>query len=376
MKDRETLEAIWWSGVNRVRGHDCVLRYLKQSKTFKPTHIAAVGKAAFSMAQAALDHCGQSLPALVVTKYGHIDGDISAYENLNAIESGHPVPDENSLLGGQALQDFVSDAGKDATLLLLVSGRASSLAEKLSHTITLDDLQRLNNQMLADGFDIHAINEKRKQISEIKNGKLLSYFHGKQALVLAISDVEGDAIDVIGSGIGALPHVLPVDDMQVEIIASNAIARLACESAAEANDLEVIVNSESLYGDVFEVAHSCAKTVSKGAPGLYVFGGEPVITLPENPGEGGRNQALAVAMAKEISGSEGISVLVAGTDGSDGPTGSAGGFVTGQTWHENTGGQEALDAADSGAWLRKSGGLFVSGPTGTNVMDLMLVLKH
>ena len=100
-----------------------------------------------------------------------------------------------------------------------------------------------------------------------------------------------------------------------------------------------------------------------------------MIELPENPGEGGRNQALAVAMARELSGEEGISLLVAGTDGSDGPTASAGGYVTGSSWLGTDGGDEALKAADSGSWLARSGGLFVTGPTGTNVMDIMLVLK-
>ena len=113
-----------------------------------------------------------------------------------------------------------------------------------------------------------------------------------------------------------------------------------------------------------------------GAPGLYIFGGEPTVVLPVEPGEGGRNQALAVAFAREIADSGDIFALAAGTDGSDGPTDSAGGYVTARDWDRVKGGASALAAADSGSWLRKSGGLFVTGPTGTNVMDLMLVLKR
>ena len=124
-----------------------------------------------------------------------------------------------------------------------------------------------------------------------------------------------------------------------------------------------------------DVAAACANTVLQGAPGVYVFGGEPTIVLPDNPGEGGRNQALALAMAKGITGAEGIAVLVAGTDGSDGPTGSAGGFVTGDSWEATSGGGAAFASANAGSWLRRSGGLFVTGPTGTNVMDVMVVLK-
>lgn len=375
MDDRAILEKIWWMGVERVQGYQCVEAALAGQSDFKPTHIAALGKAASSMMRAALDQCGKDLPALMVTKYDHSDTGLEVYPNLQVIESAHPVPDENSLKAGEALIEFVSTLRKEARLLLLVSGGASALAESLHDDMDLTDLQNLNKKMLADGLDIHAINKKRKEISQIKAGKLLSKFRGVQARVFAISDVEGDSIEVIGSGIGQLPAVALCDDMQTQVIASNAIARNACEMAAEDLELDIIVNSENLYGDVYEVAKACAETVKLGAPGLYIFGGEPTTILPENPGEGGRNQALAIAMARALSGMDGVSVLAAGTDGSDGPTGSAGGFVTGESWQQTEGGDEALVKADSGNWLRRSGGLFVTGPTGTNVMDLMVVVK-
>jgi len=352
------------------------VRQVLEQSGFEPTHIVAVGKAASSMARAALDTSGPGLPALVVTKYGHAEKELDGYGDVSVIESAHPVPDQHSLYGGRALLDFVSRVGSDGKLLLLVSGGASALAEVLPDDVSLDDLQALNAKMLAEGHDIHAINKKRKELSRIKGGKLLSHFGGESARVLAISDVEGDDIAVIGSGIGQLPSIRQCQDMKSDVVASNVIARLACESAASDQDLEIIVNSESLYGDVFDVARNTASTVQAGAPGLYIFGGEPTAVLPDDPGQGGRNQALAVAMARSLSGMDGISVLVAGTDGSDGPTGSAGGFVTGQSWENTPQGQVALDRADSGNWLRKSGGLFVTGPTGTNVMDLMLVLKR
>ncbi len=376
VEDRALLEKIWWAGVERVRGYQCVELALAGSQDFMPTHIAAVGKAASSMIRAALDTCGKDLPALMVTKYDHSGDGLASYPHLTTIESAHPVPDENSLIAGKALIEFVSKLPKEARLLLLVSGGASALVEALHDEMSLDDLQQLNKKMLAEGLDIHAINKKRKEISQIKAGKLLGKFRGVQARVFAISDVEGDSIEVIGSGIGQLPAVALCDDMETQIIASNAIARLACEQATLDRDMEGIVNTENLYGDVFDVAKACADTVLQGAPGVYIFGGEPTTILPDNPGEGGRNKALAVAMAKEISGADGISVLVAGTDGSDGPTGSAGGFVTGESWQQTQGGEEALAKADSGNWLRRSGGLFVTGPTGTNVMDLMVVLKR
>ncbi len=375
MENRKLLDEIWWAGVDRVKGYQCVVDALAQHKDFSPTHIAAVGKAASSMMRAALDQCGLNLPALMVTKYDHLDAGLDKYLNLKVIEAAHPVPDENSLKAGAALLDFVGSAPSDAVLLLLVSGGASALAESLSGGMALSDLQALNQKMLAEGFDIHAINKRRKEISHIKAGKLLGRFRGNQARVFAISDVEGDSISVIGSGIGELPTVRLCEDMSSEIIASNAIARNACEGAAEQLDLEVIVNTENLYGDLYDVARDCAETLKSGAPGLYIFGGEPTTILPDNPGEGGRNQALAAAMARELAGYGNISGLVAGTDGSDGPTGSAGGFFDGAIWERSTGGEEALAAANTGVWLRGNGALFVSGPTGTNVMDLMVVVK-
>ena len=376
MDARKTLETIWWAGVNRVSGHRAVAEALADGKGEGITHIAAVGKAASPMMRAALETCGRDLPALVVTKHGHGESELSQYPNLKLIESGHPVPDEQSLEAGSALIDFVAGTGKEARLLLLVSGGASALAESLPGDMTLDDLQAMTQEMLSKGLDIHAINAKRKEISAIKGGKLLARFSGKSALVLAISDVEGDDIAVIGSGIGMIPVSRRADAMEADVIASNAIAREACARAADELGLEVIVSSENLYGDVFDIAEDLAETVKPGAPGLYIFGGEPTVVLPDSPGEGGRNQALAVALAREIAGAGDISALVAGTDGSDGPTGSAGGYVRARDWEQFSGGAVALAAADSANWLRKSGGLFVTGPTGTNVMDLMLVLKR
>jgi len=113
----------------------------------------------------------------------------------------------------------------------------------------------------------------------------------------------------------------------------------------------------------------------EGEPGVYVLGGEPTIVLPPDPGEGGRNQALAAEIAKRISGIDGLSVLVAGTDGTDGPTDAAGGLVDGSSWKAAQGGEDALARADSGAWLEAAGCRFVTGPTGTNVMDLLVAIK-
>lgn len=384
VNSRKTLEAIWRSGVERVGGYVAVEQAIIDNPDFVPTHIIAVGKAASTMARAALDGYGNTLTTLVVTKYDHGERELENYTNLTLIESAHPVPDENCIKAGAALIDFVSSLGSEDKLLMLASGGASSLAESLTGTNTLEDLKTLNEKMLASGMDIHAMNAERKKISLIKDGKLLALFKGQALRTFLISDVEGDEINAIGSGIGVVSANTNCRDTRQSIIASNEIARTQTAKVAFSQGLNVVVNEETLYGDVFEIAKQCAAKVKYGPKGLHIFGGEPVIQLPDNPGEGGRNQALAVAMAREIAGENCIDVLVAGTDGSDGPTGSAGGFVTSESWNENAGGSAALKAADSGSWLRGiktsnqsdvNGGLFVTGPTGTNVMDLMLVLK-
>jgi hydroxypyruvate reductase len=176
---------------------------------------------------------------------------------------------------------------------------------------------------------------------------------------------------VIGSGIGAAPATRGFA-YEGRIVASNAIARAAAAAEARRLGLTVLSSEETLYCDVAEAAGRIAGALD-GTPGLRIWGGEPVTVLPPDPGRGGRNQALALSVAKRIAGRGGLSVLVAGTDGSDGPTNAAGGLVDGATW--GPGGAEALIAADSGTYLDARGALFVTGPTGTNVMDLALALQ-
>ena len=373
---RDILQAVWWAGVQRVAGDTSVKQALNRHPDFVPTHLIAIGKAAANMAGAALDaFATQSIKGLVVTKYDHGDPRLEHQTGIELIESAHPVPDENSLSGGERALSFVEGCDAESRLLVLVSGGASALVEALPEDWTLDGLKAETNRMLAQGLDIHAINKRRKEISLIKDGKLLARFGGRDALVLAISDVEGDDIGVIGSGIGRLPSGVASDRFMTEIVASNAIARDASHSYCQAAGLPVVDNQERLYGEVGAVAELIFELIDESPSGVSIFGGEPVVHLPDNPGEGGRNQALAVHMARLIAGRPDLQLLVAGTDGSDGPTVSAGGFADGELWRLHPGGDEAILRADCGHWLREAGALFVTGPTGTNVMDLMIVLK-
>lgn len=361
------LRQIWWAGVTAVGGYASVARAVETGIP-APDQIIAVGKAAPAMAKAAQDRFGP-LPTLVVTKDGHGDGvDLGQAE---LIEAAHPVPDARSLHAGQRLIETVVGLPSDAHLLFLVSGGASALAEAPVDGLTLDDLAAENARLLASGLDIAAMNARRRELSRIKGGRLLAEFPGARLTVLGLSDVQFDDPAVIGSGIGTAPLDRGFE-VQNLIVASNAHARAAAKAEAARLGIPVSCSEESLYGDVAEVAQQAAACLRR-AEGLCIWGGEPTIVLPANPGKGGRNQALALEMARLIAGEPDLHVLVGGTDGSDGPTEAAGGIVDGTTWRDAA--RTYQDQADSGTFLEEIGTLFTTGPTGTNVMDLSLGLR-
>ena len=274
----------------------------------------------------------------------------------------------------------------------------------------MSELQLITDEFLALGYHIGQINAVRKSISLIKGGKLLTNFNGKKVTALAISDIPDDDFSLIGSGIGSAPDPtnsapdidfpLPVATRNIlekivqgsidqaptqaidsfeyesEIVASNQIARDAVAAYARANGVRVVANELALNEDVFVVAEKISATVMSGEDGVYIFGGEPTIQLPDKPGRGGRNQSLALALAKIIAGTDNVIMIIAGTDGTDGPTEAAGGLVTGETFFAADGADAALAGADAGTFLEKVGGLFVCGPTGTNVMDVVVAYKY
>ncbi len=368
MDRRQLALEIWQAGVAAVGGYAATEQALKTGKSGKPDQIIAVGKAAGSMMRAALDHFGER-PALVVTKDGHGEG-LPPYVHL--IEAAHPVPDTRSLGAGQKLRQTVAGMAAGSDLLLLVSGGASSLAEDLVAGKSLEDLQALNQRLLAQGLDIGAMNVQRRLVSRIKGGGLLGHFRGGSVQVLAISDVPGDDLAVIGSGIGLAPKPHEFT-YEATIVSSNTTARNAAEKAAMAQGLTVLANEEVLHADLEVLAPAIGGRIKGMGKGVLIFGGEPTVVLPPNPGRGGRNQALALALAREVAGIEGLTVVVAGTDGSDGPTDAAGGVIDAATW--GPGAAEALERADSGTYLEQKAALLRTGPTGTNVMDLLVAVR-
>ncbi len=363
---RDIVTQIWQAGVDAVGGYAATQAAL--AKVTRPDQILAVGKAAGAMARAALDRFDRA-PCLVVTKDNHGQG-LPAHARL--IEAAHPVPDARSLTAGRALRDAVAALPAGSHLLLLVSGGASALAEDPVPGHELQDLIALNGRLLAAGLSIDQMNAQRRAVSQIKGGGLLSGFAGAQVTVLAISDVPGDDLGVIGSGIGLAPD-RPDMHADCRIIASNAIARQAAAAQARAMGLPVLAQDEALHDDLFDLAARLGPRLRAMDPGVMILGGEPTVVLPDTPGQGGRNQGLALAIAREIAGQPGLTVLVGGTDGTDGPTQAAGGIVSGDTW--GIGAESALTAADSGPYLADRGALLITGPTGTNVMDLLVAYR-
>lgn len=383
---RKLAEAIWQAGTAHVGGRRLVAAalapHISQPQSAKdradePHLIFAVGKAAASMCEGAMDVLGRETPALIVTKYDHTPDDLRAAPNTTVIESGHPIPDENSLKAGAAAIAFVRNAPAGSRLIVLGSGGASALCEDLSADMSLAEFQSFNERLIADGFNIDQINARRREISNIKGGNLLANFKGSAILVFCISDVEGDGVNVIGSGIAnaaKAPNVAP-QDRHASIIGNNAAAREAAAAAAKNLGLPVVTNKESLYKDVFDTAEDLAAELKAGPDGVYIWGGEPTVDLPDNPGEGGRNQSLALALARAINGVSDLAIIAAGTDGTDGPTDAAGGIVDGATWYPPNEAALALQLANAGPFLAQKNGLFKTGPTGTNTMDLVIAVK-
>jgi len=319
------------------------------------------------------------------------------------MEAAHPVPDQSSLDAGLALRDFVAAVPPAATLLLLVSGGASSLVEVPRHGISLRDVQRLNRYLLGSGLDIHRCNALRRTLSRIKGGGLLDFFHGRDLWCLLISDVPGDDPSDIGSGLvlpgnGAcsldgLPDWAvelagrggnPVDvsarvaPRVLRVLASNFDALQAASETAKRSGLRLARPFGRLSGDAREQGRTMGRTLRRCAPGLYLWGGETTVRLPPRPGRGGRNQHLALALAGELGGKDQVTVLVSGSDGNDGDGPWAGAIVDGGTRSRGEAAgmdlERCLADADSGRFLEASGDLLWTGATGTNVCDLAIAL--
>ena len=368
--------------------------------------LVAAGKAAWQMAKAASDCLGERIEAgVVVTKYGHVMGPIA---NFTCFEAGHPVPDENSFKGTQAALDLVADLSEKDTVLFLLSGGGSALFEK--PLVPAEELQDITGQLLACGADIVEINTIRKRLSQVKGGRFAQLCWPGKVEAVVLSDILGDPLDMIASG-PACPDSATAEDAQrirqkynlrmsdaaerlltietpktldnVHTQINGSVRELCAAAAVTCRNLgyEPVLLTDQLCCQAREAGSFLASILKThaGDPKAMAFiaGGETVVKLTGH-GKGGRNQEIALSAAAGIAGLERAAVFSVGSDGTDGPTDAAGGYADGDTCAELLAHSLSIDAVlqDNDAYhaLEKTGGLIITGPTGTNVNDVAVAL--
>lgn len=397
---RALLLELYDAALRAVDGRARTAAWLRDHPPATPVHVIAVGKAAAAMLQGAIDVLGEGVQsAFMVTKHGHDDPALAADSRVQCLSAGHPVPDADSFAAGSALIDYIAGLPAAAEVLVLLSGGASSLIEAPVGGMSQRDIARATGFLLANGWEIGDMNRLRKRWSRLKGGGVAELLGGRRVEVLLISDVPGDDPAMIGSG-PLWPGVHTVDLPELpewlaerlpaargtnapppphHLIATNADACAAALASATARNVVAHPLVGTLDGDVLAAAARIAAHLANAPDGVHVWGGEATVRLPENPGRGGRNQQLALALARRIAGRDDLIVLAAGTDGTDGPGFDAGALVDGGSVArgevEGLSVDAALQAADAGTFLAASGDLINTGPTGTNVMDMVIAIK-
>jgi glycerate 2-kinase len=377
---RRLLLELFDAALRAVDGRAVVERILQASPVPGPVAIFAIGKAASTMTRGAHAALGGSIvETLVITKDGHGEPELEKLPAMTLLESAHPCPDARSLAAGAALEQRLRALPAAVTPLFLVSGGASSLVESLRDSISLEDLAALNARGLAAGWDIGTLNAERTKLSQLKGGGVARLLKGRAALALFISDVPGDDPDVIGSGLLGRDAGRP-DEIGRHIVANVAHAVLAAQAAAQARGLDVEMRADRFDGDAGDVACEFVDALRATPATVLVRGGESTVKLSKDPGRGGRNTHLALGAARLLRANETLSILAAGTDGTDGPTSDAGAIVDGGTVERaEIGGcdvERALREFDSGLALECAGDLVHTGPTGTNVGDILIGCKR
>ena len=424
---REEADKIIKEAITKVLPDEAVKQALKNRKPVKgKLYLVAVGKAAWQMANAAANLLnGQIEKGIVITKYGHIQGDIPGIE---CFEAGHPVPDENSFEGTQKILDMTADLSPEDVVLFLISGGGSALFEK--PLVSGKELEDVTKQLLASGANIKEMNTIRKRLSAVKGGRFAQHVAPAKIFSIVLSDIIGDPLDMIASGPACadqstceetleiadryglklndsikelLKKETPKELHNVETVISGSVSALctAAKEACEELGYESVILTDRLDCEAKEAGAflaSIAKTQCCNMQGkrcgdipqnmqqnvqqkntnklAFIAGGETVVHL-HGTGKGGRNQELALAAAPALAG-QNAAVFSVGSDGTDGPTDAAGGYVDGDTaaalaakgWNvfdtlQNNDAYHALKAVD---------GLIMTGATGTNVNDVAVAL--
>lgn len=377
---RELLLELYRAGLARVDGRRCVREALSRApgRPEGKVWVAAIGKAASAMALGARDALGDALEQLLlVTKPGYVARELRGLPAAEIHESGHPVPDERSLHAGQRLLGWLERLPPAVTPVFLISGGASTLVEVPKAGVTLEQLARVSQQGLATNLTIAQLNSRRIRLSQIKGGRLAARLEGREGRALLMSDVPDDDPAVIGSGI--LAPANGGDRILRQVIASVEMAVDGVVAAAAERQLYARRSARRFAGEASRLAVQFTHELALGRVQVRVWGGESTVCLPEHPGRGGRNQHLALSAARLIAGYPELMLLAAGTDGSDGPTEDAGAVVDADTFGRialvGLDPDECLRRADSGTALEAAGALVRTGPTGTNVADLVIGLK-
>ena len=405
---RQHADAIIAASIRAVQPDEAVSRALAGKEFPGRVLLVAAGKAAWQMAKAANDCLGDRIDAgVVVTKYDHVMGPIANYD---CREAGHPVPDQNSFDGTQAALDLVADLKPEDTVLFLLSGGGSALFEK--PLVPGEVLQDVTGQLLACGADIVEINTIRKRLSAVKGGRFAQLCAPAQVFSIVLSDILGDPLDMIASG-PAVPDTSTSKDaiaiaekynlrlgkdtwalLEVETpktldnvttLINGSVRELCTAAAAVCKEMgyEPILLTDQLCCQAKEAGSfmaSCLKThYGSGKKLAFLAGGETVVQLT-GTGKGGRNQELALAAAMGIDGLAGTCVFSVGSDGTDGPTDAAGGYVdsftAGELCRQGISIFDVLKDNDAYNALAKTGGLVITGPTGTNVNDVAVALLN
>lgn len=396
-----------------LRPHECgwdIAGVQIDPTTVDRVRLLAFGKAAPAMARAAVDVFGDvEVIGLVASNHPE-----PIPEGLDLWITGHPLPDQRSTTAARAALDLLEDADHRDLVLCLVSGGGSALLELPAAGISLEDEQTTIDALLSGGADINELNTVRKHLSAIKGGRLARAADPARLFTLILSDVVGNPLDVIASGptvpdpttFGEALAVLDRYDLRekipaavvdhleggrdttidetpktpfvrqvVSIIADGESAAEGAVGVARRAGLPAVIATTAMTGDARTEALRC---LAIAGPGVTVFAGETTVKVT-GQGRGGRNQEAALAAARELAGDPRTIFAAMGTDGIDGPTGAAGAIVDGRT--VSRGIQLGLDVDrylaenDSGTYLEATGDLLVTGPTGTNVGDVWIVMR-
>ena len=405
-KLRQNAMTVVRESIRRVMPEAAVRRALEGREFPGRVVVIAVGKAAWTMADAAVRSLARPVyRGVVITKYGHSRGEIPG---CRCYEAGHPVPDENSFAATRQALAAVRDLEKEDTVLFLLSGGGSALFE--DPLVSPEDLQDVTSKLLACGADIVEMNTIRKRLSAVKGGRFAQLCAPGRVYSVILSDIVGDPVDSIASGpaypdsstcaqaravvekyglrfskavMGRLNEETPKELSNVETVITGSVREL-CAAAAdtcralgyEARILTADLNGEARDAGIW-LGDLAEEHAADGKKLAFIAGGETVVHLT-GKGMGGRNQEIALSAAERIAGLDNVCIFSVGSDGTDGPTDAAGGIVDGDT-------KERLEAlgisipevlSDNDAYhaLAAVDGLIITGPTGTNVNDVSVAL--